>query len=341
MGKPVRMADIAEKLNISVVSVSKALAGKPGVSEEMRAKVVALAHQMGYEGVRPYAESGRTGNIGVLVANQLFGESTFYNNLYRYVVLSGGDEGFTSMLEIVTEEAEQTAQLPALVTGRKVDGLIIIGNMKLSYLQAVVNSGLPCILLDFHVPDARLDCVVSDNIEGGCTLTEHLLEQGYREIGFIGSIQHTSSIMDRYLGYQRAMRTAGLIPREEWLLEDRDDARHYIPLQLPQSLPRAFVCNCDEVAYNLVETLRQAGIRVPQDVAVCGYDDFHYATLCQPPLTTYRVNVELMAKAAVNRLVAKIRQEAVPPMRYAIPGHLVVRESSGVTVENQVNETGG
>ena len=186
MGKPVRMADIAEKLNISVVSVSKALAGKPGVSEEMRAKVVALAHQMGYEGVRPYAESGRTGNIGVLVADQLFGESTFYNNLYRYVVLSSGDEGFTSMLEIVTVEVEQTTQLPALVTGRKVDGLILIGNMKPTYLQAVVNSGLPCVLLDFHIPDARLDCVVSDNMEGGCALTEHLLEQGYREIGFIG-----------------------------------------------------------------------------------------------------------------------------------------------------------
>ena len=77
MGKQVRMADIAEKLGISVVSVSKALAGKPGVSEEMRAKVVALAREMGYEGVRTYTEPGRTGNIGVLVANQLVGDSSF------------------------------------------------------------------------------------------------------------------------------------------------------------------------------------------------------------------------------------------------------------------------
>ena len=328
MGKQVRMADIAEKLGISVVSVSKALAGKPGVSEEMRAKVVALAREMGYEGVRTYTEPGRTGNIGVLVANQLFGDSSFYSNLYRNVVLAGGEEGFTSMLEIVSPEAEESAQLPALGTGRKVDGLIFLGNLQSSYIQTVVDSGLPCVLLDFHIPNAKLDCVVSDNIEGGCALTEHLLEQGFREIGFVGSIQHTSSIMDRYLGYQRAMRTAGLIPREEWLLEDRDDARNYIPLQLPQPLPRAFVCNCDEVAYNLVETLRQAGLRVPRDVAVCGYDDYHYATLCQPQLTSYRVNVELMSKTAVRRLVAKICQDESPAILYAIPGHMVVRESS-------------
>lgn len=329
MGKPVRMADIAEKLNISVVSVSKALAGKPGVSEEMRAKIVALAHQMGYEGSRSYTESGRTGNIGVLVSDSLFDESSFYSNLYRHLVLASGGEGFTSMLEIVTSAVEQKAVLPAFVTGRKVDGLIFMGNLAQPYIQTVVASGLPCVLLDFHMSNKELDCVVSDNVEGGCALTEHLLALGYREIGFVGSIRSTSSIMDRYLGYQRAMRTAGLVPREEWLLEDRNENGDHLPLDLPRPLPRAFVCNCDNVAYNLVETLRQAGLRVPEDVAVCGYDDFRFATLCQPQLTTYRVNVERMAKTAVSRLTAQIHREEWNAMRYTIPGCLVIRESCG------------
>ncbi len=328
MGKPVRMADIAEKLNISIVSVSKALAGKPGVSEEMRAKIVALARQMGYEGVRNHSEPGTTGNIGVLVADRLFDESSFYSNLYRFLVLSGGNEGFTSMLEIVSPNAERTVQLPALVTGRKVDGLIFMGNISQTYLQTVTASGLPCVLLDFHAAGHALDCVVSDNVDGGCALTEHLLAQGFREIGFVGSIRATSSIMDRYLGYQRALRTAGLVPREEWLLEDRDENGTYVPLVLPQTLPRAFVCNCDEVAYTLVETLRRTGVRVPEQTAVCGYDDFRFATLCQPPLTTYRVDVERMAKTAVRRLVSRIRQKDAPTLRYTVPGRLVVRESS-------------
>lgn len=329
MGKPVRMADIAEKLNISVVSVSKALAGKPGVSEEMRAKVVALARQMGYEGGRTSPEPGGTGNIGVLVSDRFFDESTFYNSLYRSLVLSSGEEGFTCMLEIVSQEAEGALRMPALIAGRKVDGLILMGNLERDYLQTVVDSGLPCVLLDFHMSGLKLDCVVSDNIEGGFALTSHLLEQGRRDIAFVGSILSTSSIMDRYLGYQRALREAGIVPREDWLLEDRNRDGSFIPLTLPQQMPQAFVCNCDEVAYNLVALLREAGIRVPEEAAVCGYDDFRFATLCQPQLTTYRVDVELMAQTAVNRLSARIRREEGRTMRYTVPGRLVVRESSG------------
>lgn len=330
MGKPVRMADIAEKLDISVVSVSKALAGKPGVSEEMRAKVVALARQMGYAG-RSGTDSSSTsgtGNIGVLVSDRFFNENTFYSNLYRSLVLSSTSEGLTCMLEIVSDEVEKTAQMPTLVTGHKVDGLIFMGNLDLNYLHTVMASGLPCILLDFYIPGAPLDCVVSDNLEGGIALTEHLLSQGCREIGFVGSIWATSSIMSRYLGYQQALRMAGLMPREEWLLDDRDVNGLFIPIQLPEHMPQAFLCSCDEVAYNLVKLLQDNGLRVPEDVAVCGYDDFRYALLSQPALTTYQVNVDLMAKMAVNHLAELVRQEENLGIRYTIPGKLVVRESS-------------
>lgn len=332
MGKPVRMADIAEQLNISVVSVSKALAGKPGVSEEMRAKVVALARQMGYAG-RSGSESGNTGgtgNIGVLVSDRFFNENTFYSNLYRSLVLSSTGEGLTCMLEIVSDKVEKAGQMPTLVTGRKVDGLIFMGNLDLDYLRTVTASGLPCILLDFYIPCGPLDCVVSDNLEGGIALTEHLLSQGCREIGFVGSIWATSSIMSRYLGYQQALRMAGIVPREDWLLDDRDINGLFIPIQLPERLPRAFLCSCDEVAYNLVKSLQDRGLRVPEDVAVCGYDDFRYATLSQPTLTTYQVNVELMARMAVSHLAEQIRHEANLGIRFTVPGKLVIRESSKI-----------
>lgn len=329
MGKAVRMADIAEKLGISVVSVSKAISGKPGVGDEMRAKVLALAREMGYEG-KAWAEPVNSGNIGVLVSDRFFDENTFYTSLYRSLVLSSGDEALTCMLEIISNEAEKSARMPALVTGHKVDGLIFMGNLEPDYIHAVTACGLPCVLLDFYAESPQLDCVVSDNLDGGCALARHLLERGYREIGFVGSIWATSSIMERYLGYQRALRMAGLIPCEDWLLEDRDGSGRFIPVQLPQRLPQAFLCSCDEVAYNLVEALRRVGRRVPEDVAVCGYDDFRYATLCQPQLTTYRVDVNLMAKIAVSRLAEQIRQENTRPLRYTVPGLLVQRESSGV-----------
>ena len=148
MAKPVRMADIAEKLDISVVSVSKALAGKSGVSEEMRARIVALARQMGYEGTRVHGELAGTGNIGVLVSDRFFHENSFYTSLYRSLVLGSGNEGFTCMMEIVTLEAEQKCDIPALVAGRKVDGLIFMGNLSPAYLRRVGEAGLPSLMLD-------------------------------------------------------------------------------------------------------------------------------------------------------------------------------------------------
>ena len=150
-----------------------------------------------------------------------------------------------------------------------------------------------------------------------------------RKIGFVGSIWSASSVMERYLGYQRALRTAGIVPREEWLLEDRDAGGHFLPLRLPEELPEAFLCSCDEAACNLMDTLRRAGVRVPEDVAVCGYGGFRFAARCTPALTTYQVNVEQMASAAVSRLYRKIRREPMAPMIWTVPGRLVVRESTG------------
>lgn len=328
MGKPVRMADIAEKLDISVVSVSKALSGKPGVSEEMRAKVVALANEMGYERNRDYERIMNTGNIGVLVAERFFSENAFYSKLYLALVLKSKEEDSICMIEIVTPEAEADAVLPSLVVGKKVNGVILMGNLSPKYLQAVMKSGIPCLLLDFHIPGIALDCVISDNQDGGFLLTEYLLSLGRKKIGFVGSIWATSSIMDRYLGYQWALRSAGIQPEEEWLLEDRDLSGNYIPIELPEELPDAFLCSCDEVAVHLLEALRQVGKQVPEDVAVCGYDDYRFAGISQLPLTTYQVDVNQMAEVAVKQLSRKVRQKELGALSCIIPGHMIIRDST-------------
>lgn len=327
MGKPVRMADIAEKLNISVESVSKALAGKRGVSEEMRAKIVSLAKEMGYEGARGAAEPARTGNIGVLVADRFFRGDAFYSNLYRALILKGGARGLTCLLEIVPPEAEQEGLLPALITGQKVGAVIFMGCFATSYLQAVAKSGLPFLLLDSHIAGHSKNSVISDNIDGGYSLTKCLLDRGRREIGFVGSIRATPSIMDRYLGYLWALQEAGLTPRREWLLEDRDENGLLAPVALPEDLPQAFLCSCDEVAYYLIDLLKSAGKRIPEDVAVCGYDDIRTPPIAQQPLlTTYRVDLEGMAEETIRQL--RLRQEHEDTALAVVPGKLVIREST-------------
>ena len=331
MAKQVRMADIAEKLGVSIVSVSKALAGKEGVGEEMRAKILETAKELGYQAPAAKAAKARAGEgkiIGVVVADHFFNENTFYSNLYRALLQRSAPQGISVAMEIVSPQAEYACTMPTFLVNRKVDGLIFMGEINRRYLSTAAQSGLPFLLLDFYDDAIAADCVLSDNVSGEYQLTEHLLKTGRRKIAFVGSVCSTSSIMDRYLGYTKALLRAGIEPRADWRIEDRDENGIFIPLQLPAEMPEAFVCSCDEVAYNLVETLRRAGYRVPQDVVVAGYDDFRYSTICNPPLSSYRVDVDAMAAAAVAQMSRKMAHKPAIAPTIMVPGALVLREST-------------
>ena len=333
MDKKVRMADIAARLGVSVVSVSKALAGKDGVSDQTREKIVEMAREMGYAPLRTrehHPAQASSGNIGVLVADQFFADNTFYSNLYRCVVNRCGACGYSTLLELVTPEAEAKRAMPVMVQRRKVDGLIFLGQIDRDYLHDVGSCGLPYVLLDFYDEDLEVCSVTSDNITGGCRLTKHLLDTGRDKIGFVGSVLSTSSIMDRYLGYRKALYRAGIPLREDWVLEDRQGRTAYIPLSLPEEMPQAFVCNCDEVALRLIDALDRAGYRVPEDVAVAGYDDYHQDRPGTPPLTTYRVNTGTMGRIAVDRLIDLVNGGEPTAENIVVGGRLIQRRSTAV-----------
>lgn len=117
----------------------------------------------------------------------------------------------------------KSCNMPSFLVNRKVDGLIFMGEISRRYLATAVQTGVPFMLLDFYDDAIAADCVLSDNTSGSYTMTEHLISTGRRNIGFVGSVLSTSSIMDRYLGYVKAMLRAGLPIRDDWRLEDRDD----------------------------------------------------------------------------------------------------------------------
>ncbi|MGN0999578.1 MAG: LacI family DNA-binding transcriptional regulator [Faecousia sp.] len=328
MDKKVRMADIAQRLGISIVSVSKGLAGKDGVSEEMRSRILQTAEEMGYRLPRTKKEEAAgSGNIGILVADRFVADNAFYPALYRHVMVRCSEGGYSAIMEIVSPEAEAHCVLPAIIQGSKVEGIIFMGELRRNYLKTVIASGLPYIFLDFYDEELEADSVTSDNIVGGFRVTNALLQTGRREIAYVGSILATSSIMDRYLGYTKALMRAGIPIRPEWRLEDRDVEGKFVEVELPARMPQAFVCNCDEVAMNLVEKLKSRGYRVPEDVAVTGYDDHQFAQICNPPLTSYRVNVEEMGRAAAAQLLRKVKGKRITSGNTVVGGELILRQS--------------
>lgn len=331
MAKQVTMKDIAQSLNISTVSVSKALSDKDGVSIEVREKIKKRAEEMGYR----YHLSGRiteprkSYNIGIIIARRFVEDETaFYSKLYNNMIIKLSRQNYYGIMEILSKKDENAGILPNMLTNHKVDGIVILGQLRKEYIEKIRLSGIPYIFLDFYDEHTTVDSIVSDNVYGSYLLTNYLIDTGHKKIGFIGDRFATSSILDRYLGYYKSLLQHGIDQREDWVVKDRDEnGQLFRDFEFPEEMPEAFVCNCDEVAYIVVEALKKKGYRIPQDISVVGYDDYIYATICNPQLTTFAVDLEVMASMAIESILQGIAGKDNVPGRKVISGHLVIRNS--------------
>ena len=215
------MRDIARAVGTSAVTVSKALAGKSGMSDSLRQKILQAAEDMGYV----YGGEGIPGkphlDIGILVPERYFAADSFYSEMYRQLVMQLTEKGHFGLLEILSPESEEGMTLPNLVQSGRADGMIILGEPTKDYYRMLTKSGVPTVFLDFYDERGNADAVVGDNTYGTYRLTNHLIHEGHTRIGFVGNRLATASIMDRYLGYYRAMLTNELEIREDWILPDR------------------------------------------------------------------------------------------------------------------------
>jgi LacI family transcriptional regulator len=329
LDKKVTMRQIGKAMGVSTVTVSKALGGKDGVSEAVRAQIIDKAREMGYE-YPVFAKAVREGksfDVGILVADRFFSDTSFYAALYKHLIQHLAGFNCYGILEILYAADERELKLPAVMRGGKADGLIVMGQVSPEYMQALLDTQLPCVFLDFYTEHAEVTSVVSDSVYGTYLLTNHLVQMGHREIGFVGDVHATSSILDRYLGYYKSLIQHGIPLREEWVLPDRDENGYLKEVALPEKMPTAFVCNCDEMGHLFIGQLRRAGYRVPEDVSIVGFDDFLFARLCNPPLTTFQVDQDAMAKAAVKALNKKLHGQPGHNGRIVISGHAVYRDS--------------
>lgn len=324
----VTMRDIGRMMGVSAVTVSKALAGKSGVSEEMRRKIIRTAQELGY--VNPNASQGRALqglDVGILVPDHYFSPDSFYAMLYKQLVQALTEAGHFGILELLGQEAESSLALPNLIRSRHVDALVLLGQPRQEYVRMIARQDTPVVFLDFYDESAEADAVVGDNAYGCYRLTSHLIKNGHRDIGFVGDRKATSSIMDRYLGFYRAMLMNDLPIREECILIDRDARSQRRTLALPEKLPTAFVCNCDIVAQWLIEQLNQMGLRVPEDVSVTGFDDFLPSGTSEPALSTFRLDSRAMVQMTVRLITERCSGVDKPFGRFVVGGEPFYRNS--------------
>ncbi len=329
MENRIRMSDIAEKMGVSVVTVSNALSGKKGVSRDLRDRIIEEALSMGYPYISHEPKNIRnTSNIGILVSEKFIQEHSIYQKIYQSVLLSASARSFSTSMETVPVNMDNSLYLPRLVQNHTVDGIILLGETDPQIVDKIRSLNIPYVFLDSYNLGDNSDAVLSENMNGSFQLTSLLIQEGHQDIRFLGSINDSSNTLDRYTGYLRALTNNNFHQADISPIPDRDNQGKFIPLQLPSKMPDAFVCSCDEIAYHLIILLIEKGYRIPQDVSVVGFNDSIFAALCQPPLTTFRADVDMMGKTAINLLIDKIEEKPIYHGKIILKSEMILRSST-------------
>lgn len=331
--KKVRLSDIAEKLNISTVTVSKALSNKDGVGDELRKKIKEIAEEMGYKVKKSSAHitnSKITGNIGIIIPNRFFSKDfSFYWYLFNHLSKELLNNNYYSIMELVSDQDEQELNLPRMLADQKVDGLIILGQISNEYIDSIRSHYDNFILLDFYTNTMHIDSVSNDDYYCSYMLTSYVISQGHKNLRFVGSFKATTSIRDRFMGFQKALLENNLPVNFDQIIDDRDEKGFSIPIELPskEDMPTAFICNNDDVAARIIEELNAKGFKVPDDVSVTGFDNYLPHNNETVPLTTVYIKPEDTARTAADLIIKKINGEPYIKGRHLVSGNVIIRDS--------------
>lgn len=330
MAKTVRMADIAEKLNVSIVTVSKALNGKDGVSDSLRSKIMETAEKMGYKPSQSVSDTDNSLIIGILNSYLYLQKgSSFYWSLYERLLKQLTCSDNLGILEVISESAQTNCSIPKLVRNNHVDGLIVMGPFSDGYLNMLSSLKIPMVMLDSYNAKYEFDTVISDGYYGMYIMTDYLIKQGHSKIAFVGTVGETSSITDRFYGYCKAMTESGIKVTDDMIIPDRSDIGK-IELHISSGTIKNFtalVCNCDYTAYETMKLITAQGFKVPEDISIVGFDNYILSEITPVKITTYEVNQDKMAEISVSQICERIRNPLKRREMSMVSGNIIVRDS--------------
>ncbi len=340
--KPPTLEEIAKAAGVSRSTVSRVINDEPNVRPEVRQRVWQVVEAMGYH---PNAAarslvSRRSQTLGVIIpqtVNTVFADP-FLPNVLRGIADAANEHKYHLMLSMVSRPLEEDFYRRAL-RSQMLDGVVILSAfLDDPLIPRLLRDRIPFVTIGRHPHEPAASYVDADNVRGARMATEHLLRQGRRRVATITGPASMIAGLDRREGYQAALREADL-PLDENLIAEGDftEAGGYVAMQqlLLQEPDAVFVAN-DLMAIGALRAIRQVGRRVPDDVALVGFDDAQIAAYADPPLTTVRQPVYELGDTAINLLVRLIEPvgslrgyETQDSLRAILPTELVIRASCG------------
>ena len=312
---PITMKDIAKALGVSVATVSRALKDSPRISQQKKEEIKEYARQHNFT-PNFIAESLRNSKrtplktIGVIIPK--------LPHYYFASVLSGIEEeasacGYTVMVAQSNEEYAREVKICESFYDHKVSGVIVSqakDTQRYDHFQKLIDHGIPLVFYDRISTGVNASRVVVDDYMGAMTAVNHMLDTGCRRIAFYGSPMSMEISKNRYNGYRDALLKRGIKPDERLfrICDNRADAEEITPelLNMESAPPDAFFAVNDDTAIGILYSAKRMGLRIPEDISICGFTNGDRAIACDPMLTTVEQRGKVVGEEAANIVIDHI-----------------------------------
>lgn len=326
------LADVAERAGVSHMTVSRYFNNPSVVRPATRERVRKAVEETGYvpNAVARSLANGRTKIVSLIVTDIT---NTFFTTLARGVEDEAQRHGYIITLGNTDENIDIERRYLSAMASRQVDGVIITPAPSAAHnLQLLTHRGIPAVLVDRELPSSPFDVVRGDTFEGARRLTRHLLDQGYRRIGFVGGPPEASSLKHRVAGYREVMDEAGMEPMVHLGDFTADSGKRIVRRLIDRDeLPEALIAANNLVAVGVLSGLRNAGCSVPEDVALGCFEDLEFASRIDPFLTVVQQPSYRIGQVAMQLLLERMQSAYEgPPRKEILPTDLIIRRSTGM-----------
>lgn len=334
---------IADKLGISLSTVSRVLNDKPGINEKTRKRVLKAVRELKYspDNTEINPETTKTKTIGFIRKKRIH---KILSEDYHERSIIGVEEGLTNsgyhvVTISVTDEEMLDANKILIARERRVDGFILHGpSIKPRFIHDLQSMGYPVVLLGNKLSETEIDSIYCENHRSSYDITKHLIAHGHKKIVFLSGPFEWTSNRERSLGYQEAIEGAGLKPNIINMPDTTfETGKEYFASAIQSDSDiTAIVAINDSTAIGVMDEARRAGVKVPDNLAIVGFDDIAWASIAYPPLTTIHIYLEEMGRLASFRLLELIDDPESVPVKASVATSMVIRSSCGCEL-NQEN----
>jgi LacI family transcriptional regulator len=328
----VTIKDVAREAGVSVATVSRVWNDADFVSPETRQRVAEVAARLGYSphGAARSLITRTTFALGVLLPD-LYGE--FFSEIIRGIDHAAQAAGYHILVSSSHESKDEIDAALRSMRGR-VDGMIIMSpDLEAQRTLQALQGSFAVVLLNGGAESKAFDTITIENHEGAREMTRHLLARGHRRIAMIGGPQRNYDAAERLRGYRTALTESGIALEEPLVVQgdfsELSGHRAEKRLLALESRPTAIYAANDSMAIGALSALRENGLRVPEDIAVAGFDDIPLARYMNPPLSTVHVDISQLGERAAALLLTSLQKNTRPHQHLQLSTTLVIRASCG------------